>query len=56
MNTKNTTVWFVFGLVLLALLASVSPKYAGGVAILLALVLALEATRLGLLGTKVISR
>ena len=41
--------WFAFGLLFFILLAMYAPKIAGGVAILIALVLAMEATKKGII-------
>jgi len=41
--------WFAFGLLFFVLLAMYVPKIAGGVAILIALVLAMEATKKGII-------
>lgn len=41
--------WFAFGLLFFILLAMYAPKIAGGFAILLALVLAMEATKKGII-------
>jgi hypothetical protein len=52
MNTTTQEIrmrsWFIFGVIVMALLAMYVPKVAGGVAILIALVLAMRATQAGL--------
>jgi hypothetical protein len=41
--------WFVFGIIVLILLASTAPRIAGGVAILIAIVLATTAAKNGII-------
>jgi hypothetical protein len=50
MQGNAKTAWFVGGLVLLVLLASYTPKIAGGIVVLLVTVLALEIANKGLIG------
>lgn len=50
---RPSTFWFVIGLILIALAAMFAPKLAGGIVILLALVLAIEANKQGLTSTGV---